>query len=359
MSIESGSTKRRTLRSSRSSNSSSLKGDGALSESRSYAERLVRRMVEHVAYKEAVRSEPKIIECLELYQQDLWDSENASTSSGNVSNTSGKGNNHLAAAVEERASTRREKSEKQQSNGRGTKKKTSSSRKSASKSDKNDGSHASVNGKKEKDGGRASTKGSSKNAKHSGLYDLSALMKEAKTLQQFETTGKKPKKSKKGSRHQQRPDTVDGSMSSFRERSASVAHVHQDEGNHGNGSGSGKRNWSKVRRMSVPSTRSDYRAARYNSSSTQGGNLGQPSYPFPNPNIFSLAGCGSNQLLQRVLYLACQQNESIKYEKKVRKERERTSQMPVLASSVHIQLLCAKATAKEKISNEKSWNSYF
>ena len=63
--------------------------------------------------------------------------------------------------------------------------------------------------------------------------------------------------------------------------------------------------------------------------------------------------------LQRVLYLACQQNESIKYEKKVRKERERTSQMPVLASSVSIQLLCAKASAKVKVSSEKAWKSYF
>ncbi len=49
----------------------------------------------------------------------------------------------------------------------------------------------------------------------------------------------------------------------------------------------------------------------------------------------------------------------VRYEKKVRKERERTSQMPVLASSVHIQLLCAKATAKGKVSSEKAWKSYF
>ena len=75
------------------------------------------------------------------------------------------------------------------------------------------------------------------------------------------------------------------------------------------------------RRMSVPS-RNEYRAARYNkNSNAEADGSASQSYPFANPNIFSLAGCGSNQLLQRVLYLACQQNETIKFEKKVRKVR--------------------------------------
>ena len=57
----------------------SLKSSGrrgeSVQENRTYVERLVRRIVEHVSYREAVRSEPKIIECLELYQQDLWEGE--------------------------------------------------------------------------------------------------------------------------------------------------------------------------------------------------------------------------------------------------------------------------------------------
>ena len=82
-----------------------------------------------------------------------------------------------------------------------------------------------------------STKAKSKSngASHSGMYDLGALMKEAKTLQQFETTGKKPKKSKKIKQQQQlRPDTVDGSVN-FRERSQSVSHIDVETSGRGGG----------------------------------------------------------------------------------------------------------------------------
>ena len=334
MSLDSPSTRSKKLSRARSS-SISRTDSGSMSENRNYSERLVKRIVEHVAYREAVRREPKIVECLELYQQDMWEDE------------------HLKKA---------EKLAQQQSKSTTKKKRTTHKSSSTSSNRENGHAHtrqqAPAKGKDKVKSSMTSSSSSSSSALprstssasgHSGMYDFGELMKQAKTLQQFETTGKKPKKSKKN----RRPDTVDGSVG-FRERSQSVAHIEDV------GSGKSGRGGSRLqRRMSVPS-RSDYRAARYSNSLDSEGSSVQ-TYPFPNPNIFSLAGCGSNQLLQRVLYLACQQNETIKFEKKVRKERERTSQMPVLSSSVHIQLLCAKATAKDKSTSqkEKSWSSYF
>ena len=307
----------------------SLKSSGrrgeSVQENRTYVERLVRRIVEHVSYREAVRSEPKIIECLELYQQDLWEGEHCKREASQAEKKV------AGASTSARAS--------------GTKKK----RGGATNASRERGLKARER-KKAADSDRGADEPTAKRAdKHSGVYNFGALMKQAKTLQEFETTGKKPKAKKK---ERKRPDTIDSP--GFRERSASV--VQTDSG-----AFSAKKTWGKARRLSLPThgSRTDYRAARYNSSHDASGNPLQPAYPFANPNIFSLAGCGSNQLLQRVLYLACQQNETIKFEKKVRKERERTSQMPVLASSVHIQLLCSKEDGKEKSKSESSWNSYF
>ncbi|QDZ22968.1 hypothetical protein HOP50_09g55110 [Chloropicon primus] len=332
------------------------KGESA-QENRTYVEKLMRRIVEHVAYREAVRSEPKIIECLELYQQDLWEGEHNKREAmllekKSVTSSSARGH----------GSNRAEASKKKRIGGNGLNSTTTTAAATrggapASKLLQRNGRQASKERKERTrerkkvdapggDGANGITGGSGHST---GVYNFGALMKEAKTLQEFETTGKKPKKSKK---ERKRPESVDGS-GLFRERSASVAQVDT--------SFSAKKAWSKARRLSLPTqaSRTDYRAARYNNKHDTNGNPLQPEYPFQNPNIFSLAGCGSNQLLQRVLYLACQQNETIKFEKKARKERERTSQMPVLASSVHIQLLCSKETEKEKAATEKSWNSYF
>lgn len=339
----------KALRSLRSSGRS--KGESA-QENRTYVERLVKRIVEHVSYREAVRCEPKIIECLELYQQDMWECEH---------------NKRELAALEKKKGSEKARPSR---NGNSKKKRSGQNQLSGSASAGSTTASAPSSSRPSLKERRASLRerrragedttgtargdghgaGPADTKQHSGVYNFGALMKQAKTLQEFETTGKKPKKTKK---ERKRPDTVDNSVG-FRERSQSVSH--SSDGN------LGKKGWGKARRLSLPTagSRTDYRAARYNSSNyDSNGNPLQQAYPFPNPNIFSLAGCSSNQLLQRVLYLACQQNETIKFEKKVRKERERTSQMPVLASSVNIQLLCAKGAAHDTSTSEKSWNSYF
>ncbi len=235
--------------------------DASVAETRAQVEKLMSRIVAHVSYREAVRSEPKIIECLELYQQDMWDDEHAKAASAvkqaaEGGSGAGKGGGSSSSSKGAARATKKKRRESTAAKDAG-----------ALGRARDAGSGRSGKAASAKAGGASSSGDKDKGAqKHAGTYDFGELMKQAKTLQQFETTGRKPKKSKKGGKQQlsQRPETVDGSTG-FRERSHSVAAGSLDDLDHVGGGA--KKNWGRARRLSLPSNRSDFRAARYNKNS--------------------------------------------------------------------------------------------
>lgn len=196
----------------------------------------------------------------------------------------------------------------------------------------------------------------------SNVYDLGALIKEAKNLAQLELQNRKPKKEKTKTKRSPRlslvpPDVAAGKDSALL---SNANLVHSDDDTTGRHAALRRR---QSRAAAGPRPSTTPRASTGGASDGSGNGGDGDKYPFPNPNIYSLAGCGSNALLHRVLELAYQQNETVKQEKKNRKDRERSSQMPVLGSSCTVQDFCAKmhqdGLQKPPASGEKSWNRYF
>ena len=287
----------------------SLKSSGrrgeSVQENRTYVERLVRRIVEHVSYREAVRSEPKIIECLELYQQDLWDDEHCKREASQAEKkVAGASTSARASGTKKSGVGRRTPRGEGLRPARGRRPPTRTAGRTGHR----------------QEGRQALWRVQLWRADEAGQNPAGVR-----------DDGKKPKAKKKeeAAGHDRLADfgrrlsRPDGQRRVLRE---------EDLG--------------KARRLSRP-TAAGRTTGRQGITATMQTAI-RSSRPTPSPTQkSSLLRAAGQTSSCRVLYLACQQNETIKFEKKVRKERERTSQMPVLASSVHIQLLCSRRTERK------------